>query len=992
MQVVQLAVLLLALVAIRALLPIKGKVVSLIISFFLALAFAIQLSSVLLTGEIADYRFYENFNIKDVFSVADFFGKEGILLALILALTTFLIHYFGKLVRQKVLKKMILVGVLVVGGILMSLSGGILNNAFSTLQLKFAGDASFADALSSLQIDQEVYVEKGEIKASKGKNIIVLSLESLEKGYLGEKLKHLTPNLTRLAQEHTLLNMEQAPAGAWTSASMYIALTGVPAYFSTHGNSVFQSSHENKLTTLPDVLKKAGYDLQYFIGKKEYSGIDDMLKTHGFTVKSEKDFATKYQEVSWGIQDMDLFEEFKKELLLQKNSEKPFAFFLSTIGTHFPNGVPDQRIDSLLPPQKSRLELMVSATDYFVGDLIDFLETENLLSNTVFYIYPDHLLMGKKSRAIEDFDTRSLYLLTNADQNKLSESGNGPINQIDVPKLILQGAEVEHNAKFLTDFISKGDKNAFLRENAKNLLQLNDAALTTLNLSQGMVIELDEKRENFTVKNHDEIALVSAPLHNQGFGHRIMLDENIRPIEDIAFAFSKPRPKTNTPYYLDVFWSNGNIHASLKDKNQLGLLKKDKNKILFSGEEIKFLTDLKLDGAIEAKAGSIVLESNSWNAKKGSVLSIDGKIIPTSRGLTLVAINNQRQPDYRTFDTYSSEEDTKQFIAALKILDADKNPYLILAHDSAAKALEKFTAELKEVGLEKLSELKGRQAYIMNNFKGDKVEQVDDVSVKLELTYPADVKNTKLYFSELKIAFESHIDRYIAHAGGEVDGLKYTNSLEALNYNYAQGFRLFELDISETADGHFVATHDWDYWKKETNYQGEIPVSLSEFKKHKIINKYTTLDMSAINRWFSEHLDAILVTDKINLPKKFAKQFVDENRLVMELFSVQAVDEALSDGISPLLSEKAISEIKGDVVSYLIDNKIKYVGLSRRSIANKKDFLKKCRENNIRVYTYHINFDTGKDEQYVLDNEIGLVYGMYADKWLPEFNPKKTKE
>lgn len=991
MQVVQLAFLLLALVAIRALLPIKGKVISLIISFFLALIFAIQLSSVMLTGEIADYRFYENFNIKDVLSVADFFGKEGILLAFVLALVTFLIHYFGKLVRQKVLKKIILVGVLLVGGILMSLNGGILNNAFSTLQLKFAGDASFPDALSSLQIDQEEYIEKSEIEASKGKNIIVLSLESLEKGYLGEKLKHLTPNLTRLSQEHTLLKMEQAPAGAWTSASMYIALTGVPAYFSTHGNSVFQSSHENKLTTLPDVLKKAGYDLQYFIGKKEYSGIDDMLKTHGFTVKSEKDFTTKYQSVAWGIQDMDLFKEFKKELLLQKNSEKPFAFFLSTIGTHFPNGVPDQRIDSLLPPQKSRLELMVSATDYFVGDLIDFLETENLLANTVFYIYPDHLLMGKSSRVVEDFDERSLYLLTNADLGK-SKSGQGTISQIDVPKLILEGAEVKNNVKFLTDFILGEGKNAFLRKNAKSLLQLNDAALTTLNLSEGMVIELDEKRENFMVKDQDEMVLVSAPLHNQGFGHRIMLDENMRPIENIAFDFSKPRPKTTTPYYLDVFWSNENVHASLKDKNELGLLKKDENRILISEEEIKYLTDLKLDEKIEAKAGSIILESNSWNAKKGSSISIDGKIIPTSRGLTLVAINNQRQSDYKTFDTYGIEDDTKQLITALKILDADKNHYLILAHDSAAKALEKFTAELKEVGLEKLSRLKGRQAYIMNNFTGAKVEQVDDVSVRLKLTYPSDVKNTKLYFAKPKITFEPHIDRYIAHAGGEIDGVKYTNSLDALNHNYELGFRLFELDISETADGHFVAIHDWAHWKKETNYQGEIPVSLSEFNKHKIRNKYITLDMSAINRWFSEHPDAILVTDKINLPKKFAKQFVDKNRLVMELFSLNSVEEALQNDISPLLSEKAISEIKGNVVTYLIDNKIKYVGLSRRSIANKKDFLEKCRENNIRVYVYHINFDAGKDERYVLNNEIGLVYGMYADKWLSEFNPKKTKE
>ena len=73
-------------------------------------------------------------------------------------------------------------------------------------------------------------------------------------------------------------------------------------------------------------------------------------------------------------------------------------------------------------------------------------------------------------------------------------------------------------------------------------------------------------------------------------------------------------------------------------------------------------------------------------------------------------------------------------------------------------------------------------------------------------------------------------------------------------------------------------------------------------------------------------------------------------------------------------------------------NKIKYVGLSRKTISRKNDFLKKCRDNDIKVYVYHVNFDAGKDEKYVFENEIGRVYGMYADKWLPVFAPKLNSE
>ena len=131
----------------------------------------------------------------------------------------------------------------------------------------------------------------------------------------------------------------------------------------------------------------------------------------------------------------------------------------------------------------------------------------------------------------------------------------------------------------------------------------------------------------------------------------------------------------------------------------------------------------------------------------------------------------------------------------------------------------------------------------------------------------------------------------IAHAGGEIDSLTYTNSLEAMNFSYEKGARLIELDILETPDNHFVAAHDWDKWKKTTKFKGATPPSLDEFKKHKIHGIYTPLDMQDINNWFNNHIDAILITDKINQPKKFSKIFIDPSRLNMELFDQQAIKE-----------------------------------------------------------------------------------------------------
>ncbi|MDF7680192.1 glycerophosphodiester phosphodiesterase family protein [Enterobacteriaceae bacterium ESL0689] len=125
----------------------------------------------------------------------------------------------------------------------------------------------------------------------------------------------------------------------------------------------------------------------------------------------------------------------------------------------------------------------------------------------------------------------------------------------------------------------------------------------------------------------------------------------------------------------------------------------------------------------------------------------------------------------------------------------------------------------------------------------------------------------------------------IAHSGGEIDGHIYTNSLEALNHSYLQGARNFELDIRETKDHHLVAVHGWEQWAEFTGYTDELPPSLDDFKKNKIFGKYTGIDFADINQWFSQHQDATLITDKIDVPQRITSLFCDKNRLKMELFS-----------------------------------------------------------------------------------------------------------
>jgi len=234
---------------------------------------------------------------------------------------------------------------------------------------------------------------------------------------------------------------------------------------------------------------------------------------------------------------------------------------------------------------------------------------------------------------------------------------------------------------------------------------------------------------------------------------------------------------------------------------------------------------------------------------------------------------------------------------------------------------------------------------------------------------------------------------FIAHAGGKINGYTYTNSLEALNLSYSMGCKLFELDICETSDSIFVAAHDWTHFKRISGYQGEKnddPLSEQEFLSLRIHSAFTPINMSAINAWFAEHEDAILVTDKVNEPKRFAEQFFFKNRLIMELFSWDAVNEALEIGIKAMPTGGLVVG-KPNIEQVLDSLNIKYIAVSRLQLEGREAFFKRLKNNGVKTYVFALNLGTGIDEKYVFENELHLITGMYADD-LSILNANKSKK
>lgn len=707
---------------------IKGNKRRVIFSILASLFICLQAFSLYFTQSFIGYQFYIHFNLRGVTGMYSLFIVQIITLTicfLIILLLNYYSYYFIKRIKKERLSKNFRLASIVSILLIIFIQGNFINDSRTLITILFSSNNSsdFEEVLS--KYDMSGYVMPSKIKSTAGKNIIIISLESLEKGFLSEKYASLTPNLNKLKENWNYYDIHPNIGSGWTSGSLYTYLTGFPAFFEIRSNNIFHATYDSKISSVSHVLEKANYQTTYMNGNTDHSGVKNMLNSLNFDKVIDAKNAKKYGSLSvYGLRDKDLFDLAKDEIQNQKNSENPFALFISTTDTHNPEGIYDSRMESVISRKNSDLEFMVAAVDYMIGDLISYLKKNNLLENTAIFIFPDHLKMGNP-KMFKNTGNRGLYLITNSKNSTIGMPEK--LYQIDLPKMILNGGEIKHNLKFFTDYIS-GDKNQYIQDNINEITEINSTGLSRINVEK----------------------------------------------------YTKP------------------------------------------------------------------------------VIS-------------------------------------KQY----------------------------------------------------NEYK----------------------KDTR---------------RYIAHAGGKIDEYTYTNSLEALDLNYAKGFRLFELDILKTIDGQFVAAHDWVNWRFMSGFVGDVPVTLDVFMKYKLHEKYTPLGMKEINEWFKNHPDAILITDKINEPKLFAKEFIDPNRLMMELFSIEALEEGVQTEIlSAMPSQRLIQNLDWESILRL---KIKHAVISRFFIKENKKLLKKLKENNVKVFIYGINKDegltnSGLDEDYVTKYELDYVFGMYADSW-----------
>lgn len=234
-------------------------------------------------------------------------------------------------------------------------------------------------------------------------------------------------------------------------------------------------------------------------------------------------------------------------------------------------------------------------------------------------------------------------------------------------------------------------------------------------------------------------------------------------------------------------------------------------------------------------------------------------------------------------------------------------------------------------------------------------------------------------------------NRVITHALGGIDGKTYTNSIDALDYNYNRGKRVFEADFNYTSDGAIVLTHDYQETSNNLiDFPDDYIPSYDEFMSNQIYYKYKPGNAEDLLAYMHEHSDMYLVSDiKYDNPAMITtllqgivamaqEKGIEEvlDRFIIQFYYEQNYYDIqkiypFKNYIYSLYAEKN-KDFEG-VKNFCVANDIPVV-LMRSSWVKDETTLQVFNENNIKVYVYTLN-----NLNRIFERKSQGVYGVVSD-------------
>lgn len=178
--------------------------------------------------------------------------------------------------------------------------------------------------------------------------------------------------------------------------------------------------------------------------------------------------------------------------------------------------------------------------------------------------------------------------------------------------------------------------------------------------------------------------------------------------------------------------------------------------------------------------------------------------------------------------------------------------------------------------------------------------------------------------------------KLIAHAGGAVNGIAMTNSLEALHSAREKGFEYIELDLLFTSDSMLVAGHSWHEYNTAMGMpeKGDSAPTTEFFSSSSLPGGFTPLTAKEINDFFLSDEKLFFVTDKISDVDVLDRFFpLLKKRMLVEAFCYDDYVELCRKGYKLAMYSCMAEDINTAPIKHLLFHfffpgpKIEYIAL-----------------------------------------------------------------
>lgn len=246
------------------------------------------------------------------------------------------------------------------------------------------------------------------------KNLIIIMMESVNDIIYNEKY---FPNFYKMASEGWYFENNYSPRNSCaTGNNEFSALTGLYTVYNTCSANTYRNNEYYQ--ALFNLFNKKGYYTSSYHNYNENYYYRSIIHPN---MGSQKYYGVQDLNIKWSnkygdwADDVDLMKAYLK-LLIENKDDKKFMSFITTVSSHNPYAIStdfgdrylDMTKDTDFPKDLRRYYSKLKVLDEALGVLLNSLEEEKLLDDTVILLFGDHYPYALDTKTLKNVMTRDL--------------------------------------------------------------------------------------------------------------------------------------------------------------------------------------------------------------------------------------------------------------------------------------------------------------------------------------------------------------------------------------------------------------------------------------------------------------------------------------------------------------------------------------------------------------------------------------------------------